>query len=196
MELWKINIIPPLTSLTKILGIRIIHSKDFTPILVLNPPLQLEIILPHTVAPINIRISGIISFSNHWLIDIKLNMNWIYIGTTIQLYNTVPCIWHTSFQGLGVRNEVPPVSVNPNEGKIVQLLLVIKRKVSLPQTPPCKLYLRKKIHTETSGCCLYHTNESQATLLQLVTFLQRSKLAVWTYNMPLFIYPCLQNIDH
>ena len=124
------------------------HSKGWsinfdTPIVVLRLPLQLEIVLPRTVALINLRTYGITSFSNPWLIDLKLKTNWICIGTIIHLSNPVPCIWHTRFQGWCVRNGIPPVSVNPNEGKLFQLLLAIEIKVSLPQTPMCKLYLRK-----------------------------------------------------
>ena len=119
VELYRVPVIPPLTSHTKIVGINIINSKDWsinydTPILGLKLPLQLEIIFPCTISLINIWIDGIISFNNPWLIDIKLNTNWICIGTIIHLYKPVPCIWHTGFQGWGVRNEIPPVSINPN----------------------------------------------------------------------------------
>ena len=130
-------------------------------------PLQLEIILPCTIALINIIIYVIIYLRKPWLIDIKLNTNWIDIGTIIHMYKPVPCIWNTKFGG--VRNEIPPVSVNPNGVNLVELLLVIKSKVPLTQTPPCKLYIRQFCHTETSGCCLQHTNENQSTLLQLIT---------------------------
>ena len=56
VELCRVPVIPPLTILTKIVGINIFHSKDWsinsdTPIIGLNPPLQLDIILPHTVNP-------------------------------------------------------------------------------------------------------------------------------------------------
>ena len=144
VELCRFTVIPPLTSLTKILGINIIHSNYWsinynTPILGLKIPLQLEIILPCTVALINLWIHGIISFSNPWLIDPKLNTNWIWIGYIIHLSKPVPCIWYTMFQEWGVRNEIPLVSVKSNEGELVQLLLVIESKVSLPQTPLCKL---------------------------------------------------------
>ena len=148
VELCMVPVVPPLTSLTKLVCINIIHSKDWsinsdTPILGLKLPLQLEIILPCTFALINLWIAGIISFSNPWLIDIKLNTNWVCIGTIIHLYNPVPCIWHTSFQVWGVRNTRPPVFSNPNEGELVQLLLVIESELSLPHTSPCKIYLRK-----------------------------------------------------
>ena len=108
LELCRVPVILPLTSLTNIVGINIIHSKywisnSVTPILG-KLTLQLEIILPRTVDLINIRIYVIISFSNPWLIDLKLNANWIYIGTIIHLSKPVPWIWHTRFQGLGVRN--------------------------------------------------------------------------------------------
>ena len=54
VEICRVPFIPTLTSLTKIVGIDIIHSKDWsinadTPILGLKLPLQLEIILPRTV---------------------------------------------------------------------------------------------------------------------------------------------------
>ena len=109
VEICRVTVIPPLTSLTKILGINIIHYKDLNinsdyTILGLKLPLQLEIILTCTVALVNLRIYGIIYFSHPWLIDIKLNTNLICIGTIINLSNTVPCIWHTRFQGRGVRN--------------------------------------------------------------------------------------------
>ena len=105
-------------------------------------PLQSEIISPLTVALINLRIYGIISFICPWLIDIKLNTNWICIGNILHLYKTVLCIGHTSFQVLGVRNKRPLLPFNPNEGELVQLHLGIESKVSLPQTPMCKLYLQ------------------------------------------------------
>ena len=109
VELCRINVIPPITILTNIVVINIINSKDWiinfdTPILGLKLPLQLEIILPRTVALINLRFSGIISFSHPWLIDLKSKMNWICIGTIIHLYKPIPCIWYTRFQGWGVRN--------------------------------------------------------------------------------------------
>ena len=62
-------------------------------------PLQSEIISPLTVALINLRIYGIISFICPWLIDIKLNTNWICIGNTIQLYKPAPYIGQTRFKG-------------------------------------------------------------------------------------------------
>ena len=119
VELCRVTIITSLTRLTKIVGINIVHYKDLsinsdTPIFGMQIPLQLEIILPCTVALINLRISGIISLFNPWLIDIKLNTNYICIGNIIHLSKTVPCIWHTRFQGLGIRNEIPRVSVRPN----------------------------------------------------------------------------------
>ena len=97
VELCRVPVIPPLTSLTKILGINTIHSKYWSincdnPILGMKLPLQLEIILFCTVALINPRIYGIISFSHPWLLEIKLNTNWIYIGTIIHLSKPVPCI--------------------------------------------------------------------------------------------------------
>ena len=103
IELCRVPFIAPLISLTKILGIKIIHSKDWsvnfdTPILGMKLPLQLEIILPHTVALINIQIYGIIYFSQPWLINLKLNKNWICIGTIIQIYNPVPSVGQTRFQ--------------------------------------------------------------------------------------------------
>ena len=55
---------------------------------------------------------------------------------------------------------------------------------------------QKKIHTETSSCCIHHTNEPQATILHHFTCLYRSKVAVFTDNTLLFIYPWLKNIDH
>ena len=75
IELCRVPVITTRTSLTMIVGINIIHSKDLiinfdTPILGLKLPLQLEIILPCTVALINLRIFGIISFSQGWLKDI------------------------------------------------------------------------------------------------------------------------------
>ena len=99
-----VPVIPPLTSLTIILGINIIHSKDssinfYTPILGLNLPLQLEVILPSTVALINIKIYEMISFSHPLMIDHKLNTNWICIGTIIHLSKPVTCIGQTRFQG-------------------------------------------------------------------------------------------------
>ena len=199
VELFRVIFIPPLTSLAKIGGINIIHSKDWiinsdTPILGLKLPLQLEIILPCTVALINIQISGRLYFIHPWLIDLKFNTNWICIGGVIHLSKPVICIWHTRFQGWGVRNEIPLFSVNPNEDELVQLLPRIESKLSFPQTPTCKLYLWQFCHTETSGFCPHHTNESQATLLELVTCLHQRKVAVCTDNPPLFIYPWLQNI--
>ena len=109
IELCRVPIVPPITSLNKIVDINIIHSKYLninsdTPFLGMNLPLQLEIILPCTVALINLQIYGIIYFSHPWLIDLKLNTNWICIGTIIQLSKPFPCIWNTRFQRWGVKN--------------------------------------------------------------------------------------------
>ena len=148
------------------------------------------------VALTNILISGIISFSNPWLTELKLNTNWIFIGTIIHMSKYVPFIWNTRLQVWGVRNEIPLVSVNPNEGKLVQFLLIIDSKVYLPQNPQCKFYLRQFCHTETSGFYLHHTNEPQAMLLQIFTCVHISKVSVCTENMPRFIYTWLQKIEH
>ena len=88
------------------------------------------------------------------------------------------------------------VSINPNEDKLFQLLLVIERKLSLPQTPPCKLYIQQVFNTETSGFCICYTNEPQGTLLELVTCLSQRKLSVCTDNTLLIIYPWLKNIEY
>ena len=61
-------------------------------------PLQLEIILPCTVALINLLIDGIISFSHPWLIDLKINTNCIFIGAIIHLSKPFPCIWIPGFK--------------------------------------------------------------------------------------------------
>ena len=148
------------------------------------------------VYPVNLRFSGIIYFINPWLIDLKLNTNWICVGTIIHLSKSFPCICHTRFQVLGVRNEISPVSANPNKVKLVQLLLIIDSKVSLPHTSLCKLYIRQFLHTETSGCCLHNHNEPQSILLQLITLLNRSKLSVCTDNTPLLVYEWLQKIEY
>ena len=147
IELCRVPVIPPLTILTKIVGINIIHYKDWSinfdiPILGLKLPLQLDIILPCTIALINLKISGIISSRHTLLIDIKINTNWICIRSIVHLSKPVPFIWQTRFQGWSVINEITPVPLNPNEGKLVQLLLVIESRLSLPQTPMCKLHLQ------------------------------------------------------
>ena len=119
VELFSVPVILPLTILTKIVGIKIIHSKDWsinydTPIFGLKIPLHLEIILPCMFSLINILICGIIYFSYPCLIYLKINTNLIWIGTIIHLSKTIPCIWNTKFQGWGVRSEIPPVFVKPN----------------------------------------------------------------------------------
>ena len=97
IERRRAPVIPTLTRLNKVVCINSIHSKEwiinfYTPILGLNLPLQLEIILPCTVALINLRIYGIISFSHPWLIDLKLNTNWICIGIS-STYLSLPLEW-------------------------------------------------------------------------------------------------------
>ena len=59
VELCKVPFILPLTSLTNIVGINIINSKDWsiksdTPIVGLKLPIKLEIILPRSVALVNL----------------------------------------------------------------------------------------------------------------------------------------------
>ena len=86
IEICRVPVIISLTRLTKIVGIRIIHSKDLstnfdTTILGLKPTLQLEIILPHTVAITNPQISGIISFIHPW----QIYLNSLPTGSTLGL---------------------------------------------------------------------------------------------------------------
>ena len=147
------------------------------------------------VALINLKIFGIISFIHPCLIDIKLNTKWICIGTIIHLYKYVPSICNNRFQGRVFINEIKLESVNPKKGKLVQLILVINRKVPLPQKPTWNLYIQQFSHIETSGYCIHHTNEPQATLIELITCFHRRKLVVCNDNTPFFIYPWLKKLS-